>query len=309
MADQPIVNLTRQSRPPANSRRRRHWLALGLRIARLMIRPAEPMADLVRASYDRIAGGYDQAWTNHMRGLSLDMLDRLSVRPGRRCLDLTCGTGFVTGELARRSGRQAVGVDASIGMLQVARAGHGQTCQFVQADVIEYLRATPPARFDVITCAWGLGYTRPWTVIRQIARVLRPGGRVGIIDNSLLSLAGVLWSAMRTFAESPDSLSHVMNFRFLPGRAVLAAMMRASGLAVRCAYGGAKTYLADDGRSAIARLTATGAAAGFEFAARPRDHDAIFSRFAQILDDRHRTARGVPITHRYLAAVGQKRWS
>ncbi len=50
---------------------------------------------------------------------------------------------------------------------------------------------------------------------------------------------------------------------------------------------------------------ATGAAAGFEFAADPQLHDSIFERFAQILDLK-RTSSGVAITHRYLAATGSK---
>jgi anti-sigma factor RsiW len=59
------------------------------------------------------------------------------------------------------------------------------------------------------------------------------------------------------------------------------------------------------GRAAIERLTATGAAAGFEFAADPALRDAVFARFAEIIEAR-RTERGIPITHRYLAAVGEK---
>ena len=50
----------------------------------------------------------------------------------------------------------------------------------------------------------------------------------------------------------------------------------------------------------------TGAAAGFEFAADERYRDEVFERFAQILEERHLSSGGIPITHRYLAAVGQK---
>ena len=102
----------------------RHWLAFACRLVRLAGRPRAATADLVRSSYDRIAAGYDEAWTAHMRDLSLELLDRLAPPAGARCLDLTCGTGFITAELARRCATRPIGVDASAGMLDVARRRH-----------------------------------------------------------------------------------------------------------------------------------------------------------------------------------------
>jgi len=242
-----------------------------------------------------------------MRGLSLQMLDRLAPGAGAECIDLSCGTGFLTAELSRRTGRPAVGVDSSAGMLRVARRRHGGRCDFVQADALAYLRSRPASSADIVTCAWALGYTRPAAVLREIARVLRPGGRAGIIDNTFFSLAGVLWCSILTFAERPEALANVMRVRFLPSSGVLAMLMRLGGLAVLCAYDGSKTYYVPDGNAAISRLIATGAAAGFEFAADPQHRERIFSRFAAILEERCKTDRGIPITHRYLAAIGEKR--
>ncbi|MCE5325424.1 MAG: methyltransferase domain-containing protein [Planctomycetaceae bacterium] len=266
-------------------------------------KPSCETSVLVRRSYDRIAGGYDQAWTTHMRDLSLGMLERLKVPSGARCLDLACGTGFITGELAGRSGTRAIGVDASDGMLAASRAAHGHACDFVHADALEYLRACKGASFDVVTCGWALGYSRPRAVLRQIARVLSAGGRVGIIDNSLFSLAGVLSAACKVFAEKPQALVHAARVRFLSGPLSLRAAMRLSGLRVVAAWKGSRTYQVADGAAAIERLTATGAAAGFEFAATDADREAIFARFAEVMDEQGGGA-GVAFTHRYLAAVG-----
>lgn len=285
----------------------RHWLAFTCRLVRLAGRPRAATSDLVCSSYDRIAGGYDEAWTDHMRGLSVELLDRLAPPAGARCIDLTCGTGFVTAELARRSCTRPIGVDASAGMLDVARSRHGAACDFVAADALEFLRAQPAGSADIITCGWGLGYTRPSKAIGQIARVLGPGGRVAIIDNSLLSLWRIVWCATKTFAERPEALDHVMKVRFLPSSRTLAWMMAARGLRVTHTADGRKSHVVATGAEAIARLTATGAAAGFEFAARPDMKADIFSRFARNIERDGSGPAGILITHRYLSAIGQKR--
>ena len=299
-----MTSTARPPRPPGPPPR---GLALGVRVARLAVdAPPRTTGDLVTASYDRVAPGYDAAWTDHMRGLTLEMLDRLGPRAGDAAIDLACGTGFLAEQLARRTGRRAVGVDASAGMLDEARRRRGDWADFVCADAVSYLESRPRASADLVTCGWGLGYTRPWRVVREAARVLRPGGRLGIIDNSLFSLAGVLGCSLLAFAERPEALAHLMKVRFLPASWALAAMLRAAHLAVRAAWGGSKTYAVATGDEAIARLTATGAAAGFEFAADPSARDAVFARFAEILAARCRTPQGIAITHRYLAAVGVK---
>ena len=293
-------------RSGSRSAGRRRWPALAARVGRLLLRQPQRTSDLVRRSYDRIAGGYDEAWTRHMQPLTLEMLRRLAPPAGAECIDLACGTGFVASALAARTGGRVIGVDSSAGMLAAARKACGGRCEFVQAGALAYLRRLPRRSADVVTCAWGLGYTQPLAVVAQIGRVLRPGGRVGIIDNTLVSLAGVLWSAVLTFAERPAALSHVTKFRFLPHSCILAAAMRLCSIGVRAAWDGAKTYYARDGADAMARLTATGAAAGFEFAADDGSRQAVFDRFAEVIEDRCAAAGGVPITHRYLAAIGEK---
>lgn len=283
----------------------RHWLRLAARVARLAVTQPHRTVNLVTQSYDALARGYDHAWTQHMRDLTVNLVDEMGVGPGAQCLDLTCGTGFITSLLAQRAGRSATGVDASAGMLEVARQTHPD-CTFIHADVVNHLRTLPPRSVDVITCGWGLGYTQPLSVLFHVARVLRPGGRVAIIDNSLFSLLEVVWTSVLVFAERPEALQHVMRVRFLPGHRWLCMMLRGLGLRVVTGWSGSRTYHVADGYAAIARLRETGAAAGFEFAADPGLEVPIFNRFAQVLQQRHAGPNGVPITHRYLAAIGER---
>ncbi len=280
---------------------RRRGLALAVRVARLAGRPRQETAARVRRSYDRIAPGYDQAWTDHMRDLSLALLDRLGDVAGAEAVDLCCGTGFVTGALAARTGREVVGVDASPGMLAVARARRSG-CRFEEADAVAWLRTRPAASADVVVSAWALGYARPWALLREARRVLRPGGRLAVLDNTLGSLSRVVRASVLAFAERPEALAHVMRVGFLPGSATLAVLLRAAGFRPRARWDGARSWRVPSGAAAIARLQATGAAAGFELACAPADAEDVFARFARILEA-GAGPEGIAITHRYLGAV------
>ncbi len=112
----------------------------------------------------------------------------LGVAPGERVLDVGCGSGAVTRTLARRvaPGGCAVGLDASPALLKVAReladeAGLGETIGFKDGDC----RALPfpEAAFDAVMAATTLSHVPdPGRALAEMARVTRPGGRVGVFD-------------------------------------------------------------------------------------------------------------------------------
>lgn len=285
---------------------RKHYLKMAVRVAYLFFINKADCYSLVNKSYDRISTGYDQTWTNHMRDLTTSLIDRLDPQPGQSSIDLTCGTGYASGLLADKTGQTVTGVDASEGMLGQARENYGDTCQFIQADIVKYLKSLPSKSTDIITCCWGLGYSRPFTVLRQIKRVLKPGGKVAIIDNSLFSLKEIMYCSFLSFAEKPDKLKNLMRFKFLPGPWLLRSMFSVLGMKTLYSAKGSKSYTAPSGKEAIEKLKATGAAAGFEYACEVQDQEEIFDRFAEILEQKYLTQEGIKVTHRYLAGIAQK---
>lgn len=289
-----------------NKRPRKHYPAMIARMIRLfLIRPTD-CSSLVEKSYDRISSGYDHTWTSHMRELTEALIGKTPLREGHICLDLTCGTGFATNLLAQKVKTKVTGVDRSAGMLHQARLNYGDRCEFIQSDVLEYLKKCEPSSIDVITCCWGMGYSKPLALLRQIKRVLKPGGCIAIIDNSLFSIKEIIRCSFLTFAEQPGKLRNLMRFRFLPGSFSLRMFFRLLNMKTLYSDDGSKSYTVASGTEAIERLRATGAAAGFEYAAADEDEELIFNRFAEIVEEKCMTPQGIKITHRYLAGIARK---
>jgi demethylmenaquinone methyltransferase / 2-methoxy-6-polyprenyl-1,4-benzoquinol methylase len=145
----------------------------------------EAKPEFVDRLFDRGAAHYDGVvdWGFLRSGSSYRRwaLQRSGLRPGHHLLDVACGTGLVAVEAAKLLGRAdtIICVDPSAGMLAVAR-GKLQA-QFVQGRA-EAL-PVPDATFDFLTMGYALRHvTDLETTFREYRRVLKPGGRLLILD-------------------------------------------------------------------------------------------------------------------------------
>ncbi len=123
---------------------------------------------------------------DQIRPLGVLAMDRAGVRAGERVLDVGCGCGDSTIELARRVGTSGhvLGVDLSAVMLEqgrrVARAAGLSNVELVQADAQAYPFA--PASFDVLFSRFGvMFFANPEAAFRNLLSALRPGGRMGFV--------------------------------------------------------------------------------------------------------------------------------
>ncbi len=129
---------------------------------------------------DLLARAYD--WQLPLERAALAAAVELAgVRPGERVLDVATGTGAVLRELARRDARptEVVGIDRFCAGLAVAAAWLPAGWRLVAGDARELPFAD--GRFDVVTASYLLHLLGPRdraTVLAEIARVLRSGGRV-----------------------------------------------------------------------------------------------------------------------------------
>jgi len=163
---------------------------------------ARSAATAVREMFTSIAPRYDLL--NHVLSCNVDRLwwrrtartfAHILALPDARVLDLCCGTGDMTFALRKQSGKsnsQLWGADFSHAMLQRARAkalDRGSANResaapvWIEADALRL--PFPDQHFNLITSAFGFRNLADYDAgLREIMRVLKPGGECGILDFS-----------------------------------------------------------------------------------------------------------------------------
>ncbi len=154
-------------------------------------RDSAQFAEQVNRMFDRVAQRYDLLNSLMSAGLHHRWrelaADRAGLGPGDSALDVCCGTGDLTLELASRvaPGGHVVGCDFSEPMLDLARdkaQGRGAPgTRFEWADALNL--PYDAGRFDAVTVGFGVrNFADRDRGIREMARVLRPGGRLVILE-------------------------------------------------------------------------------------------------------------------------------
>jgi demethylmenaquinone methyltransferase/2-methoxy-6-polyprenyl-1,4-benzoquinol methylase len=195
----------------------------------------------VEAMFDRISPVYDPM--NRLMTAGLDrrwrrLAVQAVVRPGDSVLDACCGTGDLALE-AERAGGRVTGLDFSERMLERARR-KSATVEWVRGDVLELPFAD--ASFDAATVGFGIRNVEDLEAgLRELARVLRPGGRFACLEitrprgamrpfftlwfDKLVPLAGKVLPGGEAYTYLPASV------RRFPGPEELGEAMRGAGFA------------------------------------------------------------------------------
>ena len=196
--------------------------------------------------FSGIAGRYDLL--NHLLSANIDKRWRRKVRellqktladPNAIVLDVACGTGDLSIELARDSRAMVIGTDFCRPMLAVA-AEKSDSIPFVEGDAMELSFAADS--FDAVTIAFGLrNLSNVADGLAELGRVLRPGGRLIVLEFSspvvpgfrgvfnfyfakiLPRIGGLVSGERGAYEYLPDSVSK------FPDQKRLAALMEEKG--------------------------------------------------------------------------------
>jgi len=201
------------------------------------------MFDTIAPRYDLVnrvmTFGLDQRWRR-------STVTALALAEGALVLDLACGTGDLS-RAAQRLGYRVVGADLSAGML----AANGAATPLVEADGSRMPFAT--AAFDGLVCGYALrNFTDLAATLAECARVLRPGGRLAVLEvdaptsplwragfdlwfTKAVPLLGGVFSDREAYRYLPESVA------YLPPTPVLRRMLLEagfSGVGIRPLAGG-----------------------------------------------------------------------
>ena len=194
----------------------------------------------VREMFDAIAPRYDLI--NRLMTFRLDVRWRrkavrlLALPAGSTVADLAAGTGDMCIDL-RRAGYTALSFDLSLGMLRADRSGAPRS----QADILSL-----PLRdgsVDGATCGFALrNLTDLPTFFAELARVLRPGGRIALLDVGVPHRRFIRWGYNFWFGKVVPRIGALLSdgaayrylprsVSYLPPRAELLEMLRSAGFA------------------------------------------------------------------------------
>ncbi|MBM9596107.1 bifunctional demethylmenaquinone methyltransferase/2-methoxy-6-polyprenyl-1,4-benzoquinol methylase UbiE [Roseitranquillus sediminis] len=212
--------------------------------------PEEAKAGLVHGVFSRVASRYDlmnDLMSGGVHRLWKDaMMDWLAPRPGQRLLDVAGGTGDIAFRFLKRApSASAVVLDLTESMLTEGRR-RAEAAR--QADRLNWAvgdaMALPfgDASFDVYTISFGIrNVTRPQKALEEALRVLRPGGRLMVLEfsqmpSAMLQRAYDLYSFNviprmgQVVAQDRESYKYLVeSIRRFPDQETFAGMIREAG--------------------------------------------------------------------------------
>lgn len=215
--------------------------------------PAKDKQKLVGQVFTSVADNYDLM--NDLMSLGIHRLWKryfvatAQVKPGDRVLDLAGGTGDIAVLLKERIGAEGSVVlgDINAGMLSVGRdrlTNRGQVSGFEWVQLNAEALPFPDQSFDLVTISFGLrNVTDKDAALREMLRVLRPGGQARVLEFSEVKAGwfrpiydfhsfNVLPRLGQLFANDADSYRYLAeSIRRHPPQDELKAMMDAAGFA------------------------------------------------------------------------------
>ena len=284
------------------------------KVACLLLARRQVCPGAIREDYDRLCVSYDRYFADRMAKHALRLAAGLNLHPGSRVMDLATGTGrlaLVLAEVVDCEG-EVIGVDQSAGMLAMAEAKriHAglRQVRFIRGDMQEALSAQPDNSFDAITCGWAIGYGNPRLLVKTAGRKLKPGGKLGLIENARDTLAPVRMASLKVAQALPGHLRQVMDLHLRLPRNTrqLEDWFASAGLEPLTAWEGREQFSFSSGKEVLDWVMHTGASAGFDRMMAPDQKSRCDDLFVKYIEESAPRRGPIGVDHHYVAGIAQK---
>lgn len=264
------------------------------------------------ADYDMAAVSYDDYYSKYLGKSAISLWEKLPIKRGQLIADLACGTGFFTEKIAREVGSAGniIAVDLSQGMLQQnqqkALAENLTNIDFVQNDALDFLATIADDYFDGVVCGWGICYMDHRLLVKELARVIKPGGFIGLIENKSRSLKDVADLFTKVLLDYPEAMEKNTNLYLPKDKNYLAKTFGGREFQMQSAWDGEIIIPCKDGKDVAEYMLKSGASAGFLDSLNKKMTAQVFQTFIRYADERFGSGIGVLVKHEYCAVVSIK---
>ncbi|MCB9495757.1 MAG: class I SAM-dependent methyltransferase [Fibrobacteria bacterium] len=277
---------------------------LALRDFSLRGNPTDPTPD-----YDRASETYDDYYTARLGAEAVRLLAEVPLATGARVVDIPCGTGCHTFEIARKVGSDGVvyAVDLSSGMLEKCRKKafemETRNVHCILADGTEWLEGQLPGSLDVVFCIWGLCYLDWKRFFIAARKALRPGGILAIIENRVDSLAEVSKLYQNALIDHPKALIRKVDLSLPSNAKSIASAVRREGFEIRSQKDGELRLDIGTGEELLAYLNRGGVSSGFVNAIDPELYPTLEAETIAAFDRSMAIGKPVPVVHRFSSCI------
>jgi SAM-dependent methyltransferase len=171
--------------------------------------------------------------------------------------------------------------------------------------MLAFIKRQEDASADVVVCAWAVCYSHPARILRQVARILRPGGHVVIIETKADALETLRHALEAVLATDPSMMTRVVHVSLPSGPQVLRRWFDRAGLQPGVLREGAQALPWNTAEQMVTWVERSGAAAGFRNAVKPSRQDEARGLLHTELSNRLTADPALRLRHTFVVGVAQ----
>lgn len=265
-----------------------------------------------KGDYDKVSGDYDTFFSKEMGEYSRDVVRKMGIKADENVLELACGTGHITVEIAKFvKDKGCINiVDQSEGMLNIAK---GKIAKLSSAkinihkgDMVEYLKGVPSDSVDSIVCGWAICYVEPVKLFKEMLRVLKKGGKVGIIETRSDSEKLMMDVFEKLLIQDRTLLKKYISLKLPNNKGNLERWFEKAGLKPKECWEGEKILKCEKPEDAIEWVESSGAAAGFMDVMDLSRKDEIELKAKEILEKDFFAKGNKKLSHTFVSGIAVK---